>query len=402
MQHKDTADSLESLLQEIENFELVAGTLSAVREESEKLPFKIAIRPLLLKSKSVYQVTRFFKTKAIHANLSPQECRHLVLEAIPSSFTQGIFETQVASYHILTHKNGALKVLKKVKRDKTDPVPLAHNRSKQFYFPEGEPVPFLVALGVMNAQGRVLREKYDKFRQMNHFIGLIEQALEQLPQGKQLHIIDFGSGKSYLTFALHHYLNYIKRRPAVITGVDLKEDVIADCRRLADQLQEPTLKFVVGTIQEHVPTEPVDMVIALHACDLATDAALKNAVDWQARVILAVPCCQHELLSQVKCSSLDALLRHGILKERFSALVTDAIRAELLTQAGYSVDVIEFIDLEHTSKNLMIRAVQDPSIAREHAARDRYHAIKALLHLSPWLEDHLTPKGEAKTRPIER
>jgi trans-aconitate methyltransferase len=380
------------LYKEIGDFQLITATISSPQDkQSETAPSKITIRPTSIKSQRIYQVTRYIGPKAIHANISPAECLDLVRKSIPGAFKQGVIETLSASYHLVVAKDGDLKIKRKTKNEPAQELPIvSHNKAKKYAFPEGTPVPFLVALGIMKPDGRVPREKFDKFRQINHFIELIDKSLDQLPKEKILQIVDFGSGKSYLTFALHYYLTHTKKRSAEIVGIDLKKDVVEACQDLANGLGESSLSFVVGDIKDYKPSTHVDMVITLHACNLATDAALVNAVAWGAEVILSVPCCQHELMKQVECSQLDTLLRHGILKERFSALVTDAMRAELLTAAGYDVDVIEFIDLEHTPKNLMIRAMKSPSGKRSEAALERYQALKDLLHITPWLESKLS------------
>lgn len=384
-------DHFNTLIHEIQKNELVSASLSSpTSSPKEGEPSKITVRPIQVKSLQMYQVTRFIEAKTVHSNISARECAEMFRAMVPKVFKQAVCETLSSSYHVLGGKEGELKVKRKERTTPISELPVLHNKSKKYPFPEGIPVPFLVALGIMKSDGRVLREKYDKFRQVNHFIELIDSVLEKLPKGKVLNIVDFGSGKSYLTFALHYYLTHTKQCPANIVGIDLKKDVVEACQALAMRLNETSLLFIVGDIKEYVPKEHVDMVITLHACNLATDAALVNAVAWGAEVILSVPCCQHELFQQVECPQLDTLLRHGILKERFAALVTDAMRAELLTAAGYAVDVIEFVDLEHTPKNLMIRAVKGPSEKRSAAAVIRYKALKDLLHITPWLESHLS------------
>ena len=235
---------------------------------------------------------------------------------------------------------------------------LSHNRTKKYVLQEGVPVPFLVDLGVMTAEGKVVKSRYDKFRQINRFLEFIEDVLPNLDPNRTNTIIDFGCGKSYLTFAMYYYLHVLKKYPIRVIGLDLKKDVIAHCNRMAEKYEYTSLHFLEGDISTYDGADSADMVITLHACDVATDFALDKAVHWNAKVILSVPCCQHELNAQIENDMLEPLLKYGILKERFAALLTDALRANLLEQHGYEVQILEFIDMEHTPKNLLIRAVK--------------------------------------------
>jgi hypothetical protein len=241
-------------------------------------------------------------------------------------------------------------------------------------------VPFLVELGVMTPDGKVRAQRYDKFRQVNRFLELVDDVLPRRP----LRIVDFGSGKSYLTFALYHLLAVERGADVEVVGLDLKEDVIERCRSLAERLGYDRLRFEVGDIALF-EGEPADVVVSLHACDTATDAALERAVRWRAEVILAVPCCQHELAGQLEVEELAPLLAHGILRERFAALATDAARAQLLEAVGYDAQVVEFVDLEHTAKNLLIRAVRKRDTG-DAATLRRYRAFKEQLGIDPALE----------------
>jgi len=201
-------------------------------------------------------------------------------------------------------------------------------------------------------------------------------------------ILDFGSGKSYLTFALYHYLRIEKGLDIKVTGLDLKKEVIEECSRIAQDLGYDDLEFLVGDINDYNDETSVDMVVTLHACDVATDMALARAVKWGAKVILSVPCCQHELFSQINSPALDVMLQHGLIKERFAALATDSIRAELLSLVGYEAQLLEFIDMEHTPKNILIRAYLT---GRKPSADDfaRYTSFKNLLNAEPFLEKEL-------------
>ncbi|MDE5598172.1 MAG: SAM-dependent methyltransferase, partial [Lachnospiraceae bacterium] len=234
----------------------------------------------------------------------------------------------------------------------------SHNRIKNYILKELIQVPFLIDLGVQTADGRIIRSRYDKYKQINRFLEFIEDILPALDKERELRIIDFGCGKSYLTFAMYYYLHEIKKRDVAITGLDLKEDVIARCNELRNKYGYQKLEFIKGDIAEYEKGTGVDMVVTLHACDTATDYALKKAVTWGAKVILSVPCCQHEVNKEITCEKLQPILQYGIVKERISALITDALRADLLKTEGYETDLLEFIDMEHTPKNILIRAVK--------------------------------------------
>ncbi len=250
---------------------------------------------------------------------------------------------------------------------------LAHNRKKTYILQESHPVPFLRDLGVMTETGKVVRAKYDKFRQINRFLEFIEDILPQLSKDRENVIIDFGCGKSYLTFAMYHYLTLIKSYPVRVIGLDLKQEVIDHCNALSRKYGFDHLQFYHGDIASYEGVDQVDMVVTLHACDTATDYALAKAVAWKAKVILSVPCCQHEWNKQMKNALMEPILRYGILKERIAALYTDGLRAELLEHAGYRTQVLEFIDMEHTPKNILIRAV------RQGRPKDNEEEIRKLL-----------------------
>ena len=236
---------------------------------------------------------------------------------------------------------------------------LSHNRVKKYILEEGKAVPFLVDLGVQTAEGKIVRTRYDKFRQINRYLEFVEDVLPVFDKDKCIHIIDFGCGKSYLTFALYYYLHELRGYQVSITGLDLKEDVITHCNQLAEKYGYKQLTFLHGDIAKFEGADAVDMVVTLHACDTATDYALKKAVDWNAKVIFSVPCCQHEVNKMMKNDTLAPVLKYGLIKERMAALFTDAIRANLLEEQGYDTQILEFIDMEHTPKNILIRAVKN-------------------------------------------
>ncbi|MEF3303982.1 class I SAM-dependent methyltransferase [Paenibacillus sp. GYB003] len=360
---------------------------------------KIKIKPVLLKNGLHYQFAFFTGAKVLHENVEPDQAADRAERLLRSHYKQALLQTSEADYHILINKKGESNVLKK-QATKTA-VELAHNRKKRYLLEEGTPVPFLVELGVMNAQGKVLAAKYDKFRQINRFLEMIDDVVPHLPQDRPVRIVDFGCGKSYLTFALYHYLHDIRGLDLQAVGLDLKEDVIRHCNDLAGRLRYDRLRFLAGDISRYDETDEADMVVTLHACDTATDAALEKAVRWNAGVVLSVPCCQHELFGQIRSDDLAPLLKHGILKERFASLATDAARAQLLELLGYKTQLLEFIDMEHTPKNLLIRAVKDRDASGRPArgAKDglaeaaaAYRRFAEALGVSPYLERALADK----------
>ena len=257
-----------------------------------------------------------------------------------------------------------------------------HNRKKQYILEEGTMVPFLRDLGVMTEEGKIVRTKFDKFRQINRFLEFIEDILPQLDKGREVTILDFGCGKSYLTFAMYYYLHELKQYDIRIIGLDLKSEVIRHCNELSKKYGYEKLTFLEGDIADYEGVDRVDMVVTLHACDTATDYALAKAVGWHAKVILSVPCCQHEINGQIENDVLKPILKHGLLKERFSAIVTDALRAEYLEREGYEVQVLEFIDMEHTPKNILISAIDTVKKGKN---SKRIKDCEAFLNVEPTL-----------------
>jgi SAM-dependent methyltransferase len=373
-------EELEKLLTKLfENELLISAVLSSPLFPSGN--DKITLRPL---GQAIYQSTAIAKKQAFHKNYKANEALEFLKQNL-FNFKQTVLFTRTADYQILINKKQHATLLKKP-ASKTA-MPLTHNRTKEYILPEGMPVPFLIKLGVMNPSGKVYAQKSDKFRQINRFLEMVEDVLPHLNQKSVLHIVDFGCGKAYLTFALFHFLKVVKGYAVSMKGIDLKEAVIRECSQLAADLgYAKELEFVLGDINSFEIDQPVDLVVSLHACDTATDAALEKAIRWQARVILSVPCCQHELFKQVRHDGLTPLLKHGILKERFSALATDAARGQLLEALGYQVQILEFIDVEHTPKNLLIRAVlgSDPKACNK--AMEEYRVFKDLLNINPSLE----------------
>ncbi|MEI8365342.1 MAG: SAM-dependent methyltransferase [Parachlamydiaceae bacterium] len=380
---------INGLLTDVINEAFVSATLSSPSDSTVDSILKITLRPLSIKTKPMYQATEYFSQKVTHTNLSAEACCDYIRTAL-QRFRQAVFTTSTANYHLLINKRGETTVIKKQQSAVQSPLHLhTHNREKIYILPEGTPIPFLVKLGIMSSEGKVLSKKYDKFRQINRFLEMVRDVVDHLP--KNVKVIDFGCGKAYLTFALYYYLRHVEHRVVDMVGIDLKKEVIAYCQKVAEELGCAGLSFIVGDINHY--HGDADLVVSLHACDTATDAALEKAIQWNARVILCVPCCQHELYSQIQCAALAPLLRHGILRERFAALATDAARAELLTAAGYDVDVLEFIDMEHTPKNLLLRAIKANTPSKKQAqAKERYIPFKQLLQIEPSLEKRLKEK----------
>ena len=337
---------------------LIDMVISGQKNKSEDKAVKVRIRPVILKNEIEYQVSEFVGRKVLHSNHSAADVKKKIIDYMTEDFKQAQINMTDAAATILSSKSKTLtcKYKKagqlKVQRD------LSHNRTKKYIIQEGKPVAFMIDLGVMGQDGKIIRTRYDKFRQINRFLEYIEDILPKLDKERKLTIIDFGCGKSYLTFAMYYYLKELKGYNIRIIGLDLKADVIEHCNELRTKYGYDKLDFYVGDIATYKDVDKVDMVVTLHACDIATDYALAKAVKWGAEVILSVPCCQHEANRTIKSDILSPVMDYGILKERMAAIVTDAARAKLLTANGYDTQILEFIDMEHTPKNLLIRAVK--------------------------------------------
>ncbi len=319
---------------------------------------KVKFRPVDKKGNRMYQFEEYKGTQVFHKNVDKSEFASALGGYFELGFKEAIVESDTRSIHILFSKKGkaTIKEKRSAKLISYDP---SHNRAKNYLLTEGTPIPFLVRLGVMSEDGHVVKAKYDKFKQINRFLEFVDDIFTDLPKDKTLTILDFGCGKSYLTFALYHYLKVMRQRQVNIIGLDLKRDVIAACNNLAKDLGYDELRFLCGDIADYEGVDSVDMVVTLHACDTATDFALAKAVKWGASVILSVPCCQHELNKNMKNTELSMLFKYGIIKERSAALFTDAFRANILEAMGFDVQLLEFIDMEHTPKNILIRAVRN-------------------------------------------
>lgn len=379
---------LQSLFTDCLNETLIRVILS--NPSSKDGVIKICARPMLKNKSLLFQIEEYTKTQVFHKNLTAGDAGSYLTGKLSSdtssqtaSFKNALVETQSFTANVLVSKKGTITIKKKMNTSAKQPkISLSHNRKKKYILEEGIPVPFLIDLGVMTQNGNIVNAHYDKFRQINRFLEYIEDILPSLPTGRELRILEFGCGKSYLTFAIYYYLKVLKGYPVRITGLDLKEDVIRHCNELAVKYGYDKLEFLCGDIAYYDGCSQVDMVVTLHACDTATDYALAKAVGWGAKVILSVPCCQHELNKQMKNDLLSPVLHYGILKERMAALMTDGLRAQILEANGYRTQILEFIDMAHTPKNLLIRAVYNGHCADNKA---QINELLAAFDINPTL-----------------
>ncbi|MDF2944766.1 MAG: hypothetical protein K0S01_3624 [Herbinix sp.] len=368
--------------------------------EKDKIA-KIKIRPILIKEELYYQASEYIGDKIFHNNYKKDELLIKLPSWFDGLFRQAEIVTKKGKATILISKKGKATVnykVSKVTSENNDPKDLkfqsdeqvnnlSHNKKKNYILQEGMPLPFLVDLGVMTKDGLVVKARSDKFKQINRFLEFIEDVLPYLDQDRELTILDFGCGKSYLTFAMYYYLKVLKGYRINVIGLDLKTDVIKQCNILSEKYGYGNLRFLEGDIASYNGSNSVDMVVTLHACDTATDYAIHKAVTWGAQVILSVPCCQHELNKQLKNEALKPIIKYGIVKERMAALITDALRAEILETKGYRVQLLEFIDMEHTPKNILIRAVKRNDTGHEKEAKtDELMKCMEFLGVSPCLQ----------------
>lgn len=344
---------------------------------------KVKIRPVLLKDVLNFQVTEYKGKQVFHENMEKQAAAQYITDQMENFFGQLVLESTTKTVNMLVSKKGTVTIKQKAQKKEVKPKELSHNRKKRYILEEGQAIPFLVDLGVQTQEGKIVNSRYDKFRQINRFLEFIQDIVENLPKGREITIVDFGCGKSYLTFAMYHYLKVMKGFDIRVIGLDLKEDVIAYCNELKDKYGYEKMSFTTGDIASYTGVDAVDMVVTLHACDTATDYALEKAVKWGASVILSVPCCQHEVNYQMKNEELSAVLKYGLLKERIAALVTDGLRAEMLEQRGYDTQVLEFIDMEHTPKNILIRGVKRNK--EREVNFEKYDQCCQALHIAPTL-----------------
>ena len=361
-------NQIEELLKRVLTSLLVDMVISGARGGGDFI--KIKVRPVMIRDSLYFQVSRYTDKQVFHENMTAEDALETLSGWILHDFRQAQIRMQDEMVTVLVSKKGKAPVKSK-KAACIETQNLEHNRKKQYIIEEGTAVPFMIDLGVMTESGKIIRTRYDKYRQINRFLEFIEDILPELPTDRTVHIIDFGCGKSYLTFAMYYYLKVLKHYDIRITGLDLKQKVIEDCQALADRYGYDGLQFLCGDIADYNGTDEVDMVVTLHACDTATDYALYKAVKWHASVILSVPCCQHELNRKMQCETLSGAFQYGLIKERTAALMTDAMRGQLLEMKGYKTQLLEFIDMEHTPKNILIRGVKSKGLLPKAARKQQ-------------------------------
>ena len=380
--------AIKELLDQSLNIDFLTATLSNPKDKGGIQ--KVKVRPILKKDTLLFQCEEHKNNQVFHNNYEAQQAA-LILEEYMQQFKQMQLETKQHRYTILVSKKGKVTIQKKQQAGCVKQVDLSHNRSKKYILQEGTMVPFLQDLGVMTSEGKIVRTKFDKFRQINRFLEFVEDILPQLDKNKEVTILDFGCGKSYLTFAMYYYLHEMKKYDVRIIGLDLKTDVIRHCNELSAKYGYDKLKFLEGNIADYTGVDEVDMVVTLHACDTATDFALDKAVGWNAKVILSVPCCQHELNGQMKNEMLAPIFKYGLIKERMAALLTDAMRAEYLESQGYDAQMLSFIDMAHTPKNILIRAVKT---GKKKNNGESMKSLEEFFHVKPMLGKLLRERGE--------
>lgn len=361
--------------------QLIYAVLSNRRKNSTPVG-KITVVPFVSDGAMLYQFSYYDEKQVRHQNVAAVEEAADILQQCLADYKNLSLFTDLADYQILIGKKGNLHITEG-KPTKTFQYK-QHNKQKQYILTEGTPYLFLQELGIMTADGKVKAQKYKKFVQINKYLEIVRDSVKSLPQDRQLTVIDFGCGKSYLTFALYYYLVHIKQLDVQVIGVDLKQQVIEDCREVAKKLGFAGMRFVCGDIREFDGVKEVDMVVSLHACDTATDAALKKAVEWNSKVIIAVPCCQHELFTQIENPLFEPVTRYGILKDKMATIVTDTLRGLALEVNGYQVQVMEFTSLEHTAKNVLIRAEYTGKPNQD--AKEKYQALKAFWQVTPSID----------------
>ena len=361
-------NQIEELLKRVLTSLLVDMVISGARGGGDFI--KIKVRPVMIRDSLYFQVSRYTDKQVFHENMTAEDALETLSGWILHDFRQAQIRMQDEMVTVLVSKKGKATVKSK-KAACIETQNLEHNRKKQYIIEEGTAVPVMIDLGVMTESGKIIRTRYDKYRQINRFLEFIEDILPELPTDRTVHIIDFGCGKSYLTFAMYYYLKVLKHYDIRITGLDLKQKVIEDCQALADRYGYDGLQFLCGDIADYNGTDEVDMVVTLHAYDTATDYALYKAVKWHASVILSVPCCQHELNRKMQCETLSGAFQYGLIKERTAALMTDAMRGQLLEMKGYKTQLLEFIDMEHTPKNILIRGVKSKGLLPKAARKQQ-------------------------------
>ena len=377
--------NISELIEEIIKQEsIIYAVFSGIRNKSEKTFNKVTIKKVTIQNEIKHQFEYFYDKNVEHKNLDNDETKAEMSTLLETYFKQALINTIDSDYHILISKKGEVKINKKAPTKKFEEA--SHNRKKKYILNEGEKSAFLIELGIMTEQGKIVNSKYDKFKQINRYLELVSDCIPYLDKDKTIKIIDFGCGKAYLTFALYDYLVLKMGYNVEIVGLDLKENVIKFCSNLAKKLNYDDLRFEQGDIKGFNQFGDVDMVISLHACNTATDEALAKAVNWGAKVILAVPCCQHEFLKKIKNEKMIPMMKFGIIKEKLASLLTDSVRANVLEIMGYRTQVLEFIDMEHTPKNIMIRAFFEENTNINKVLKE-YKEFKNEWQITPYIEE---------------
>lgn len=346
-------EELKKSINEITNDNIVKVVISNKLNKDVEYN-KINIQLKEKNNKEYYQIEKYTDKQVFHENIEKNMLNEKMLEFINGNYKQVGAWSETNTYDLKISKKGKIFLGKK-KSDNKNVVNKSHNREKNYILKEGMLIQPLIDLGVFTKEGKVVNSKYDKYKQINRFIEIIDDEIKKNDY-KELTILDFGCGKSYLTFVLYYYFVEIKKIDVKMIGLDLKADVIKKCNEIAKKYKYENLTFELGDINGYKYTDKVDMVITLHACDTATDYALYNAIKWNAKMIFSVPCCQHEFNDQIRSSEFSLITKYGIIKERVSALMTDAVRGNLLEAIGYKTQLLEFIDIAHSPKNILIRA----------------------------------------------
>ena len=356
---------------------------------------KVVVRPVEIKGIIQLQFSYFDEKKDISRNYEINKSASKVDELLALPFRNIFIENTAGNLQVNVSKKGKV-LMNEIKVSAPVVADLAHNRQKNRILSADNAEPFLKAVGIMTQDGRIKADMQRKYTQINEFLRLVEDTnfFENF-KDKTVHVVDFGCGNAYLTFAIYYYLHDILNLDAYVVGVDIKTDLIERHQQKASSLGWSQLTFEVGQISDFQPQTKPDVVLALHACDTATDDALAQGIQWNSELILCAPCCQHELqvqLSQVPApTALLPVFHDGILFERMGDVLTDTFRASILRIMGYRTDVTQFVPIEHTAKNLMIRSVKT-SPAGNARWIDEYRNLKMFWQVTPYLEKLLGDK----------
>ncbi len=374
------------ILESINKSEFVNCTFSGQRNKSNEVR---SIHIQTLQNTEEYKVEYRLQKHNDIKTISKRELIGTLLSEYLLNFKQCLLRTKEQEIQILLNKKFKSKIISKTLETKGVDKSKKHNRKKNYIIPDGVVCPFMIEIGIMDPRGKVKPNYYKKFKQINRFLEMVDD-LFKTSEKESYHIVDFGCGKSYLTFALYHYFNNVKKSKVTITGIDLKQEVINHCNTIASKLDFENLKFVHGFIHDFKTDDSIDFVVTLHACDTATDDAILFSLKHQAQKMMFVPCCQHELNKQLKNQDSEILLKHGIFRDRMTAIVTDTIRGQLLEACGYKVQSMEFIDLEHTAKNILLRCVKtNRSQKQSQELIEKYESFRDQWSIDPYLEKKL-------------